>query len=59
MRRALAILLAFERDTGHAHPNRDEAAGNYTELPGSMGKSEAQIDAVLAALQREVGLDQA
>ncbi len=58
MRRALAILLAFQRDTGHAHPHRDAAIGNYTGLLAAMGQSEAQVAAAIAALRREVGLDQ-
>ncbi len=57
MRRALAIFLAFQRDTGHAHPYRDAAIGNYAALLAVMGKSEAEIAAALAALEREAGLD--
>ena len=58
MRRALAIFLAFQRDTGHAHPHRDAVTANYRGLLAAMGKSEAEIDAELAALHREAGLDQ-
>ena len=50
MRRHLVIFLAFQRDTGHAHPHRDAAIGNYAGLLRAMGKSEAEIDALLAAL---------
>ena len=57
MRRALAIFLAFQRDTGHAHPHRDAAIANYTGLLAAMGKTEADINATLAALAREAGLD--
>ena len=56
MRRALAIFLAFQRDTGHAHPHRDTAIANYRRLLAAIGKSEAEIDAELAALWREAGL---
>jgi tetratricopeptide (TPR) repeat protein len=59
MRRALAIFFAFQRDTGHAHRHRDRMTRNYASLLAAMGKSEAEIDATLAALRREVGLDQA
>jgi tetratricopeptide (TPR) repeat protein len=37
MRRHLVIFLAFQRDTGHAHPHRDAAIRNYTGLLGAMG----------------------
>jgi hypothetical protein len=59
MRRALAIVLAFQRDAGHSHPNRDIASANYRHLLGEMGRSEAEIEAALATLRYEVGLDQA
>jgi hypothetical protein len=58
MRRALAIFLAFQRDTGHAHPHRDGAIGNYTGLLAAMGRSAPEIDAALATLRREVDVDQ-
>ena len=57
MRRMLAIFLAFQRDTGHAHPHRDAAIANYTGLLAAMGKTEAEIHASLVALAREAGLD--
>jgi hypothetical protein len=57
MRRALAILLAFQRDTGHIHPRRDAVIGNYTGLLAAMGQSAAEIEAAIAALWREVGLE--
>ena len=58
MRRMVVILLAFEHATGHAHPHRDAAIGNYTGLLAAMGKSEAEIPPAIAALRREAGLDQ-
>ena len=58
MRRALAIFLAFQRDTGHAHPYRDRAIANYIGLLTAIGKSKAHIAATIAALHREAGLDQ-
>jgi hypothetical protein len=56
MRRHLAIFLAFQRDTGHAHPHRDAAIRNYRALLAAMGKTEAEIAATLQALRRETGL---
>jgi len=53
MRRALAIFLAFQRDTGHAHPHRDAAIRNYAGLLTAMGRTEADIAAALAALHGE------
>ena len=38
MRRALAIFLAFQRDTGHAHPHRDAAIRNYRRPARSDGQ---------------------
>jgi len=57
MRRALAIFLAFQRDTGHGHPHRDAVTVNYRDLLAAMGRSEAEIDAELATLRREAGLE--
>jgi tetratricopeptide (TPR) repeat protein len=59
MRRHLAIFLSFQRDTGHAHPHRDAAIGNYAGLLGAMGKGDVEIDAMLTALRGEAGLGQA
>jgi tetratricopeptide (TPR) repeat protein len=59
MRRSLAIFLAFQRDTGHAHPHRNDAIGNYADLLAAIGRSEPEIEAALATVRREVGLDQA
>ena len=58
MRRCLAIFLAFQRDTGHVHPHRDAAIGNYSALLEATGKSEAEIGRMLRALWWEVGLKQ-
>jgi len=56
---ALATFFAFQRGTGHAHPERDPVISNYTDLLAAMGRSEPEIDGALAGLRREVGLDQA
>ena len=59
LRGALLILLAFQRDTGHAHPHRDDAIGNYAGLLAAMGRNEQEIAAAIATVRREVGLDKA
>jgi hypothetical protein len=56
-RRHLVIFLAFQRDTGHAHPHRDAAIANYTGLLAAVGKTEAEINATLVGLAREAGPD--
>jgi tetratricopeptide (TPR) repeat protein len=59
MFRSIAIFAAFQRDTGHAHPHGDSAMRNYTRLLTALGRSEQEIEAALATLRHEVGLDQA
>ncbi|HME27801.1 MAG TPA: tetratricopeptide repeat protein [Acetobacteraceae bacterium] len=59
MRRHLAIFLAFQRDSGHPHPHRDAAIGNYSRLLAAMGRSETEIAAAIAKMKRQAGLDQA
>ena len=44
----VAIVIDFERRTGHPHPHRDAAFGNYVRLLAATGKSEAEITAALA-----------
>jgi len=56
LRGALAIFLAFQRDSSHVHPRRAAAIADYRFLLAAMGKSEAEIDADLAAPRREAGL---
>jgi Tfp pilus assembly protein PilF len=53
MRRVLAILIDFERKTGHPHPHRDMAMHNYVGLLAEVGKSEAEIEAAIASLTAE------
>jgi tetratricopeptide (TPR) repeat protein len=52
MRRALAILIDVSRRNKHDHPNRQIAADNYTGLLKAMGKTDAEIDAIMYALAR-------
>ena len=54
-RRALAIFLAFQRDTGHVHPDRDTVVANYRGLPAAMGKREVENDVEIAMLWCGVG----
>ena len=54
MRRALAIFFDFQRDHPHAHPHRDAAISNYADLLAAMGQGEAEIEAAISALWREV-----
>ena len=56
MRRMVVILLAFQRDTGHAHPHRDKAINNYALLLSEMGRDEAAIRAAIKDAHREAGL---
>jgi hypothetical protein len=53
--RHLAIFIDFERKTGHPHPHRDAAFENYAALLAEMGKSEAEITAVITDLTGEGG----
>ncbi len=57
MRRHLAIFLTSQRDTGPAHPHCDAGIANYRRLLAAIGKGEVEIDAELAALWREAGLE--
>ena len=51
MRRVLVIFFDFTRRTGHEHPNLRTAFDNYRSLLRAMGKSDAEIEAELKALQ--------
>jgi len=57
LRRCLAIFFAFEGQTGHVHPHRDEAIANYAALLAAMGRSAAETGEAIAALWQEAGLD--
>jgi hypothetical protein len=57
MRRMVAIFLAFQRDTGHAHPHRDAAISNYAALLTAMGKTQSEIGAAIQALLHEAGVE--
>ena len=56
MRRHVVIFLKFQRATGHPHPHRDAAIGNYATLLDAMGRDEAAILAEFQAMMREAGL---
>ena len=53
MRRHLVIFLKFQRDTGHPHPHRDVALGNYARLLDAMGHDEATIRARIESAAQE------
>ena len=53
VRRGVAILVDFERKTGHSHPRRDGVFRNYTTLLRAMGKSEAEIEDAISSLTTE------
>jgi hypothetical protein len=58
MRRALRILRASQRDTGYAPPHLAGVISTYTALLVAMGRSKQEIEAAVATVRREVGLDQ-
>jgi len=53
-RRALQILLLFERRTGHEHPHYRTMKNNYTLLLKDMGLAPAEIEERLKAIVQEV-----
>lgn len=56
MRRVVAIFLQFQRDTGHPHPNRGAAIGNYGGLLDAMGKSQDEIAATIRGMAEAAGV---
>ncbi len=50
MRRALAIVFEFERQTGFEHPRGRLFSANYRDLLQAMGKPEAEIEAAIATM---------
>lgn len=50
-RRMVGIFLDFTRRTGHPHPHLDAALANYAGILRYLGRSEADIQAELGALQ--------
>jgi hypothetical protein len=57
LRRALVILLLFQRDTGHAHPDRDPVLHNYIGGLADLGRDPAAIEAAIADAAHEAGLN--
>ena len=51
MRRMLKIFIAFKTNTGHEHPHWRVAIGNYSDLLKAMGKTDAEVESVLASLR--------
>ena len=56
-RRMVLIFLKFQRATGHAHPHRDAALGNYAGILEALGRTQSEIIAELRALLAEAGLE--
>ena len=54
-RRHLTILLHFTRRTGHPHPHLNKALANYKAILKQRGRSEAEIEADIRALQEQPG----
>jgi hypothetical protein len=50
MRRVVAILIDFERKTGHPHPHRNTVLRNYTGILAEMGKSDVEVGAAITSL---------
>ena len=50
MRRSVAIAVAFQRQTGHEHPNFQAGLGNYSSLLEAMGRTQEPIDELLRPL---------
>jgi hypothetical protein len=55
-RPALAIFLIFQRNTGHPHPDRDAAIGNYDALLSAVGRGRGGIRLAVRDIHREAGL---
>lgn len=53
MRRALAMLLVFQHDTGQAHSHCGATTRDHVALLAAMGETLADIAATLSALRRE------
>jgi tetratricopeptide (TPR) repeat protein len=49
-RRGLVIFARFTRMTGHRHPSLDKVLSNYARALGESGRSQAEIDAAIAAI---------
>jgi tetratricopeptide (TPR) repeat protein len=52
-RRCLVIRLRFTLMTGHQHPNLEMSRSNYAEALRALGRTEAEIDAALNAVDEE------
>ncbi len=48
----VTILLNFSRSSGHEHPHLQTAFQNYANLLNGLGKTDSEIEAALATLQR-------
>jgi tetratricopeptide (TPR) repeat protein len=56
IRRCLKIVLLFTAQNGYRHPNLDTSWANYSILLSQMGRTESEIDQILATLAESCGL---
>jgi hypothetical protein len=54
MRQHVVIFIKLSRRMGHQHPDLEAAKTNYADLLRRMGKSQAEIEAELAELSKDV-----
>jgi hypothetical protein len=52
----VGIFLDFTRRTGHEHPHLRAALANYASTLKALGRSEAEIETQLRALQAKYGV---
>lgn len=57
MHRVPAIVLAFQRDTGHIHPHRNAVIHNYAPLMTAMRQDKVSIKSAIDDLLRAAGLE--
>ena len=55
-RRMFAILLNFTCRTGHEHPKLQQATRSYAAILKGLGRSEAEIEVEIRALQEQYGV---
>jgi hypothetical protein len=52
----VGIFLDFTRRTGYEHPHLRKVLANYTGILKALGRSEAEIETQLRALQAKYGV---
>jgi hypothetical protein len=56
LHRAVRILLSFQRDTGHEHPQLRILLGNYLGVLRMPIRSDLELRAILTTLLEEFGV---